>query len=116
MNSISKGCILLDGPIHMLIDSTGLKVFGAGEWLQEKHGTKARRAWRKLHLSVDADTGMIMASTLTGNDVGDPSQVAPLLDQIQASITGITADDAAVLNRMLHVGSPDSVRRLKIAA
>jgi hypothetical protein len=80
MASITKGCALPDGPIHLLIDSTGLKVFGAGEWLQQKHGAKARRTWKKLHLAVDADTGMIMASTLTGNDVGDPSQVAPLLD------------------------------------
>jgi len=94
MRSISKGCILPDGPIHLLIDSTGLKVFGAGEWLQEKHGAKARRTWRKLHLTVDADTGMIMASTLTGNDVGDPSQVAPLLDQIEATIASVTADGA----------------------
>ena len=63
MKSISKGCILPDGPIHLLIDSTGLKVFGAGEWLQEKHSAKAHRTWKKLHLAVDADTGMIMAST-----------------------------------------------------
>jgi hypothetical protein len=54
--------------------STGLKVFGAGEWLQEKHGVRARRPWRKMHLAVDAGAGMIMASSLTGNDVGDPSQ------------------------------------------
>src|ERR1039458_9715823 len=94
MASIPKGCILPDGPIHLLIDSTGLKVFGAGEWLQEKHGAKARRTWRKLHLAVDADTGMIMASTLTGNDVGDPSQVAPLLDQIETTIASVTADGA----------------------
>src|SRR5450631_3916360 len=94
MESISKGCVLPDGPINLLIDSTGLKVFGAGEWLQEKHGAKARRAWRKLHLAVGADTGMIMASTLTGNDVGDPSQVAPLLDQIEATIASVTADGA----------------------
>jgi hypothetical protein len=94
MKSISKGCILPDGPIHLLIDSSGLKVFGAGEWLQEKHGAKARRTWRKLHLAMDADTGMIMASTLTGNDVGDPSQVAPLLDQIDATIASVTADGA----------------------
>ena len=94
MESISQGCVLPDGPIHLLIDSTGLKVFGAGEWLQEKHGAKARRTWKKLHLAVDADTGMIMASTLTGSDVGDPSQVAPLLDQIEATITSITADGA----------------------
>jgi transposase len=49
---------------------------------------------KKLHLVVDADTGMIMASTLTGNDVGDPSQVAPLLDQIDATIASVTADGA----------------------
>ena len=94
MGSITKGCVLPDGPIHLLIDSTGLKVFGAGEWLQEKHGVKARRTWKRLHLAVDADTGMIMASTLTGNDVGDPSQVAPLLDQIEATIASVTADGA----------------------
>jgi transposase len=94
MESFSKGCIPPDGPIHLLIDSTGLKVFGAGEWLQEKHGAKARRTWKKLHLAVDANTGMIMASTLTGNDVGDPSQVAPLLDQIETTIASVTADGA----------------------
>jgi hypothetical protein len=94
MASISKGAALPDGPIRLLIDSTGLKVFGAGEWLQEKHGAKARRTWRKLYLAVDADTGMIMASTLTGNDIGDPSQVAPLLNQIEATIASVTADGA----------------------
>jgi transposase len=94
MASITKGSILPDGPIHLLIDNTGLKVFGAGEWLQEKHGAKARRTWKKLHLAVNADGGMVMASTLTGNDVGDPSQVAPLLDQIDATIASVTADRA----------------------
>ena len=94
MESISRGCILPDGPIHLLIDSTGLKVFGAGEWLQEKHGARARRTWKKLHLAVDAETGMIMASTLTGNDVGEPPQAAPLLDQIDATIASVTADSA----------------------
>ena len=94
MKSVSKGCLLPDGPIHLLIDSTGLKVFGAGEWLQEKHGAKARRTWKKLHLAVDADTGIIMASILTGNDVGDPSQVGPLLDQIEATVVSVTADGA----------------------
>jgi len=92
--SVSRGCILPDWSTHLLIDSTGLKVFGAGGWLQEKHGAKARRTWKKLHLAVDADTGIIMASTLTGNDVGDPSQVAPLLDQIEAPIGSVTADAA----------------------
>ena len=70
LTSISKGCRLPAGPVHLLIDSTGLKVYGAGEWLQEKHGARARRTWRKLHLAVDADTGMVMASTLTEKRFG----------------------------------------------
>src|SRR3954471_713466 len=52
-------------PVHLLVDSTGLKLCGAGEWLVEKHGTRRRRAWRKMHLGVDADTGRIVASELT---------------------------------------------------
>ena len=55
--SVLKGSRLPAGPVHLLIDSTGLRVYGAGEWLQEKHGTRARRTWRKLHLAVDSLTG-----------------------------------------------------------
>ena len=51
-------------PLHLLVDSTGLKLCGAGEWLVEKHGTRTRRSWRKLHLGMDADTGQIVASAL----------------------------------------------------
>jgi hypothetical protein len=94
MTSVSKCCILPDGSIHLLIDSAGLKVFGAGERLQEKHSAKGHRTWEKLHLTVDVDTGMIMASTLTRNDVRDPSQVTPLLNQIEATIASVTADGA----------------------
>src|SRR5215207_2347486 len=49
-------------PVHLLVDSTGLKLCGPGEWLLEKHGTRTRRSWRKLHLGVDADTGQIVAT------------------------------------------------------
>src|SRR3954468_12194819 len=70
------------GPMHLLVDSTGLKLYGAGEWLVEKHGTKRRRSWRKLHLGVDAETGRIVAATLTDRDEDDASQVGPLLDQV----------------------------------
>ena len=42
-------------PVHLLVDSTGLKLCGAGEWLLEKHGTKTRRSWRKLHIGMDAE-------------------------------------------------------------
>src|SRR3712207_2664767 len=44
-------------PVHLLVDATGLRLCGPGDWLQEKHGTKRRRAWKKLHLATDADTG-----------------------------------------------------------
>src|SRR5271165_4790679 len=82
------------GPLHLLIDSTGLQVYGAGQWLEAKHGAKSRRKWRKLHLAVDAANGMIVAQTLTDQDVDDPSQVAPLLDQIDGRIARVTADGA----------------------
>jgi hypothetical protein len=58
-------------PLHLLVDSTGLRLCGAGEWLAEKHGTKIRRSWRKLHIGLDADTGQIAAATLTTKDVDD---------------------------------------------
>ena len=63
------------GPVHLLVDSTGLKLCGSGEWLLEKHGTKTRRSWRKLHIAMDADTGQIAAAALTTSDADDASQV-----------------------------------------
>jgi Transposase DDE domain len=80
--------------VHLLVDSTGLKLCGAGEWLLEKHGTKTRRSWRKLHIGMDAETGQIVAAALTTNDVGDGSQVGPLLDQVAAPVVSFTADGA----------------------
>src|SRR3954465_1025261 len=62
------------GPVHLLVDSTGLKLCGQGEGLVEKHGTKARRSWRKLHLGVDAETGRIEAAELTGHETDDGSR------------------------------------------
>jgi transposase len=82
------------GPLHVLIDSTGLEVFGAGQWLEAKHGAKSRRTWRKLHLAVDADSGMIVAQVLTDQHTDDPSQVAPLLAQIDEEIGQVMADGA----------------------
>jgi len=82
------------GELPVLIDSTGLQVYGAGQWLEAKHGAKSHRKWRKLPLAVDAASGMIVAQTLTDQDADDPSQVAPLLDQIDGQITRMTADGA----------------------
>jgi hypothetical protein len=81
-------------PVHLLVDSTGLRLCGPGEWLVEKHGTKRRRAWRVLHLATDADTGRIVASVLTDRDADDGSQVGPLLGQIDGSVASVTGDGA----------------------
>ena len=80
--------------VHLLVDSTGLKLCGQGEWLPEKHGTRTRRSWRKLHLGVDADTGRIAAVELTTNQIDDGSQVGPLLDQVGGPVASFTADGA----------------------
>jgi hypothetical protein len=81
-------------PLHLLVDSTGLKLCGAGEWLVEKHGTRTRRSWRKLHLGVDADTGQIVAAALTSKEIDDASQIGPLLDQVTGPLASVTADGA----------------------
>ena len=81
-------------PVHLLVDSTGLKLCGPGEWLVEKHGSCKRRSWRKLHLGVDADTGQIVAAALTGREVDDGNQVGPLLDQITGPVASVTGDGA----------------------
>ena len=82
------------GPVHVVIDATGLKVYGAGEWLVEKHGERGKRTWRKLHLAIDPSTSEILASELTTNDEGDASQVGPLLEQITRPLASVMADGA----------------------
>lgn len=83
-----------DGQIHVLIDSTGLKIYGTGQWLEARHGTRSRRNWRKLYLAVNANNGDIVAETLTDQNTDDSSQVEPLLNQIDGEIGPITADGA----------------------
>jgi hypothetical protein len=80
--------------VHVLLDSTGLEIYGAGQWLVEKHGSRSRRGWRKLHLALDAGSGEIIAHVMTGDDTGDVSQVEPLLDQVDTPIGQCTADGA----------------------
>src|SRR6201995_1341842 len=81
-------------PLHLLVDSTGVKIYDEGEWLAQKHGIWSRRRWRKLHLAVDADTQAIAAVELTPDDVGDVSALPDLLDQIEGTVVSITANGA----------------------
>jgi Transposase DDE domain len=81
------------GPMHLVIDSTGLKLFGQGEWDEEKHG-RTRRSWRKLHLAIDAGTGEIVACVLTDNAANDAGQVPALLEGLKGEIASVVADGA----------------------
>jgi Transposase DDE domain len=77
-----------------------------------KHGAKSRRKWRKLHLAVDAGSGMICAQTLTDQDADNPSQAAPLLNQIECRIARVTADGAydGAPNLRHHCGARDDIQ------
>ena len=78
---------------HVIVDSSGLKVFGAGEWHETKHGLQKRRVWRKLHIAVD-EKHQFIASTLTTYHEGDPGQVHILLDQLETPFSTFMADGA----------------------
>ena len=82
-------------PVHLVVDSTGLKIFGEGEWLAQKHKIKGiRRRWRKLHLGLDLHSGAIVCANLTHDDVGDSTALPGLLDQLDGPVTGFLADGA----------------------
>jgi hypothetical protein len=78
----------------VIVDSTGLKFFGAGEWSETKHGLSKRREWRKLHLSIDESTLEVIVSSLTDNHVGDPTEAEKHLDEIEHSIDELMGDGA----------------------
>ncbi|CUK21229.1 Transposase DDE domain protein [Ruegeria denitrificans] len=81
--------------VHLVVDSTGLKIFGEGDWLEEKHKTKRkRRSWRKLHLGLDLVSGEIVCSDLTMDEVGDPTVLPELLDQVDGPVALFLADGA----------------------
>ena len=82
-------------PVHLVVDRTGLKIFGEGEWLAQKHKIKGiRRRWRKLHLGLDLASGAIVCADLTHDDVGDSTALPGLLDQLDGPVTGFLADGA----------------------
>ena len=81
-------------PIHLVVDSSGLKIFGEGEWKVRQPGWTQRRTWRKLHLGINVHTQEIVAPTLTTASKDDASQVKPLLAQIEGDIATCTGDGA----------------------
>jgi hypothetical protein len=85
-----------DGPLHLLVDSTGIKVEGEGEWNARKHGGTKRRVWRKIHIGIDEKTLEIRAAEFTASEIGDAQMLPELLDQIplDQEISSVTADGA----------------------
>ena len=82
------------GSLRLVLDSSGLKIYGEGEWKVRKHGYSKRRTWRKLHLGADPENGEIQAVRLTENNVSDDSVVKELLEQIEVTLLACAADGA----------------------
>ncbi len=96
---------------YLVIDSTGLKVFGEGEWKVKKHGKERHRIWRKLYLAVDAKTHEIICADLSLNNVTDAETFPGLIRQTHRKIKSATAD-GAYDTWLCH----DELRRKKIGA
>ena len=88
---VAPGC---GGPRHLVPDSTGMQPFGRGGWDAGRHGGRARRRWRRLHLAVDADTGEIAAHVPTEGHADDAAQVPALPGRVDGAIAGMAADGA----------------------
>lgn len=97
--------------LNIVMDSTGLKIYGEGEWKVRMHGVSKRRTWRKLHIGVNPDDGEIQAVILTENSVSDDAAVAILLEQIEQEIITFGADGAYDKRKVydsLNAHSPDA--------
>jgi hypothetical protein len=81
-------------PLHLLVDSTGLKIYGEGEWKMRTHGKTKKRTWRKLHLMIDEATQQIVIADLTKNSTGDQEHIPDLLKKMPegTNIKRITGD------------------------
>ena len=82
------------GGRHVVVDSTGIKVYGEGEWKVRQHGVGKRRTWRKLHLGVDESTGEILAGVVSTNNVSDDDAFGDVLDAIDGPIEAVSTDGA----------------------
>jgi DDE family transposase len=92
--NVSLGATARDAAIDMVVDATGVKLYGEGEWKVRQHGASKRRTWRKVHLGIDPDTHQIIAAVVTGNDVGDGEVLEDLLEQVDGEIASVTGDGA----------------------
>ena len=92
--AVALGALPRSGPLHLLVDSSGFKVYGEGEWKVRLHGWSKRRTWRKLHLAVDEATGEIVAAVASGAGVSDDAALPDLLAPVTGEIGQVSADGA----------------------
>lgn len=85
---------LSKGTVHIVVDSTGLKVFGEGEWKVRQHGYSKRRDWMKLHLAIDSSNNQIISAALSTNSFKDNQLFEDLIDGIPGQIDQVSADGA----------------------
>jgi len=96
--------------LKLVLDSTGLKIHGEGEWKVRKHGYSKHRTWRKLHVGANPDNGEIQVVVLTGNNVSDDAVVKEMLEQIEQTLLACAADGAYDKRKVydaLNEHSPD---------
>lgn len=92
--SVSLPVVPRTGAVHLVVDSTGIKVYGEGEWKTRQHGISKRRTWRKLHLGIDEATGEILSAVVTTNDVHDSAVLKDLVEGADADLDKISGDGA----------------------
>jgi len=96
--------------LNLVLDSTGLKIYGEGEWKVRKHGYSKHRTWRKLHVGANPDNGEIQVVLLTENSISDDAVVKQMLEQIEQTLLSCAADGAYDKRRvyeLLNVHSPE---------
>ncbi len=97
------------GPLHLILDSTGLKAYGEGEWKVRQHGYSRRRTWLKPHLAVDPERDEIQAAVVSEPGVTDEAAVPALVEQVEEPIPGAGADGAydrrTVYEEVAHRGA-----------
>lgn len=103
-------------PIHIVVDGTGAKVYGEGEWKVRRHGWSKHRRWKKLHIGVDEKTGDILLGEVTGNDIADADMLAPLLEQVpnETIIEQVSADGGYDRRKCYETLVKRKVRRIAI--
>jgi len=99
---------------HIVCDSTGLKVYGEGEWKVRTHGVSKRRTWRKLHLEVDETTGEVIVSGASGNDVSDGEMFVEMIEQTAEEIEQVSLDGAYDTKKVYQALDRKKIKRAAI--